>query len=226
MGLEVLLAHLPLASHEIVTAVAIDTGGSASVARTRARRLTSPSWWRRLVWGPTGAAGSPWRKWRRLRSSRRRPTSSIRLATSAGLANTAARWPACSFLVRSRGCPDGVGYHTDTASLIASLRRGATRYLTCSAGRGASASATARDGRDRCSSGPARRPADLSRRASCRPGRRARGHYGRVAERGDRRDGPDPGGVRRDGGAPVRILGRGHGAGDQGPPRAWTRSHR
>ena len=96
MGLEVLLAHLPLASHEIVTAVAIDTGGSASVART-ART----------------SADKPWPEWRRLRSSRRRPTSSIRLATSAGLANTAARWPACSFLVRSRGCPDGVGYHTE-----------------------------------------------------------------------------------------------------------------
>jgi CO/xanthine dehydrogenase FAD-binding subunit len=34
MRLEVFFAHLPLASHEIVTAVAIETGGRASVART------------------------------------------------------------------------------------------------------------------------------------------------------------------------------------------------
>jgi probable selenate reductase FAD-binding subunit len=42
MGLEVLLAHLPLASHEIVTAVAIDTGGSASVARTARTSADKP----------------------------------------------------------------------------------------------------------------------------------------------------------------------------------------
>ena len=66
MGLEALLAHLPLASHDIVTAVAIDTAGTASVAaRWRARRLTSPSWWRRFVWGPTGADGLPSPGWRR-----------------------------------------------------------------------------------------------------------------------------------------------------------------
>ena len=115
VGLEVLFAQLPLASHDIVTAVAIDTGGTASVACVwRARQADKPivvaavrvgaDGRRRLALA--GVASTPV-----LVEERR--TSSIRLATSAGLANTAARWPPCSFLVRSRGCPDGVDHHTE-----------------------------------------------------------------------------------------------------------------
>jgi CO/xanthine dehydrogenase FAD-binding subunit len=42
VGLDVLLAQLPLASHDIVTAVAIDTGGTASVARTARTSADKP----------------------------------------------------------------------------------------------------------------------------------------------------------------------------------------
>jgi len=42
MALEVLLTRLPLASHEIVTALVIDTGGRASVARTARTSADKP----------------------------------------------------------------------------------------------------------------------------------------------------------------------------------------
>ena len=113
VGLDALLAQLPLSSHGIVTAVVIETGGAASLRERRAHRLTDPSSWRWLAWGPTGADGSPSPGWRRLLSWWRPPTSSIHRATSADPANTAAGWRACSFLVRSRGCPDGVEHHTE-----------------------------------------------------------------------------------------------------------------